>query len=57
MEFWTVLQITFYPDDMGMKGGPMMKKGGRVRKRNKATKIEKMSQSLWESKRKELRSN
>ena len=20
----------YYPDDMGMKGGPMMKKGGRV---------------------------
>ena len=22
-----------YPDDMGMKGGPMMKKGGRVKKK------------------------
>ena len=21
----------YYPDDMGMKGGPMMKKGGRVK--------------------------
>ena len=22
----------YYPDDMGMKGGPMMKKGGKVKK-------------------------
>ena len=31
----------YYPDDMGMKGGPMMKKGGLLVKRNKVTKIEK----------------
>ena len=36
----------YYPSDMGMSGGAMMKKGGRVKKRNKVTKIEKMNQSL-----------
>ena len=36
----------YYPDDMGMKGGPMMKKVAVLVKRNKATKIEKMSLSL-----------
>ena len=35
----------YYENDMGMKGGPMMKKGGRVGKKNKATKIEKMNLS------------
>ena len=33
----------YYPSDMGMAGGAMMKKGGRVKKRNKVTKIETVS--------------
>ena len=36
----------YYPSDMGMEGGAMYKKGGRVKKRNKVTKIEKMNLSL-----------
>ena len=36
----------YYPSDMGMSGGAMYKKGGRVKKKNKVTKIEKMNQSL-----------
>ncbi len=39
----------FYSPDMGMRGGKMFKKGGAVKKvgkKNKATKIEKMSLSL-----------
>ncbi len=36
----------YYKDDMGMKGGAMYKKGGSVKKKNRVTKIEKMSQSL-----------
>ena len=29
----------YYPDDMGMKGGPMMKKGGRVKMRVSLKKV------------------
>ena len=36
----------YYPSDMGMEGGAMYKKGGRVKKKNKVTKIEKMNLSL-----------
>ena len=36
----------YYPSDMGMEGGAMYKKGGRVKKRNKVTKIEKTNLSL-----------
>ena len=36
----------YYKDDMGMKGGPMMKKVAVLVKRNKVTKIEKMNPSL-----------
>ena len=36
----------YYTPDMGMKGGKMYKDGGKVGKNNKATKIEKMNQSL-----------
>ena len=31
----------YYPDDMGMKGGPMMKKGGRVKKKKQGYKDRK----------------
>ena len=33
----------YYPSDMGMEGGAMYKKVAELRKRNKATKIEKMN--------------
>ena len=29
------MQSGYYPSDMGMAGGAMMKKGGRVKKKNK----------------------
>ena len=31
----------YYKDDMGMKGGPMMKKGGRVKKKKQGYKDRK----------------
>ena len=31
----------YYQDDMGMKGGPMMKKGGRVKKKKQGYKDRK----------------
>ena len=31
----------YYPNDMGMKGGPMMKKGGRVGKKKQGYKARK----------------
>tara|TARA_R110000772_G_scaffold28199_1_gene71234 strand:+ start:33 stop:254 length:222 start_codon:yes stop_codon:yes gene_type:complete len=31
----------YYPDDMGMKGGAMYKKGGSVKKKKQVSKVKK----------------
>ena len=33
------MQSGYYPSDMGMSGGAMMKKGGRVKKKKKLSKM------------------
>ena len=51
------MESGYYKDDMGMKGGPMMKNGGRVGKKKQGYKDRKDESIAMRIKRKELRSN